>query len=350
MHVGGNQPVLNRPLSLEEVRQRNDEPAMHALYRYALITDRQEGLILVDIDTLTDGNPENNKLSRAVTFNPDGRLTGARMVRTLGHYAYVVSDQTGLQVVDLNQPLSPRLVYSTPADTLRDARAIEIQFRYAFVLDQDGMKVFDVTAMEAPRWVRGALVPLEDARNLQVSRTYAYIAAGRQGLVIVNVQKPEEPRELDYDRSEVPLDDTYDVAVAATNASFFAYVADGRNGLRVLRLVEPSETPGNFGFAPVPVPKLVASYPTAGTAVALARGQVRDRFEDETGNQAAISNRLGSRTFNREEIRRLLYYPDGELMLLNNETPEALLHHKVTPTTTIPRLRTGKNQNAGGGR
>jgi hypothetical protein len=349
MYVGGDQPVLNRPLSLEEVRKRNAEPPIHALYRYALITDSEEGLILVDIDTLTDGNPENNKLSRAVTFNPDGHFSGARMVKTLGRYAYVVSDRTGLQVVDLDRPLSPRLVYSSPPDVLRGARAIEIQFRYAFVLDQDGLKVFDVTTMEAPRWVRGALVPLKDARNLHVSRTYAYIAAGAQGLVIVNVQKPEEPRVLEYNRSQVPLDDTYDVAVAATNASFFAYVADGRNGLRVLSLVEPPASPGHLGFAPVPTPKLIASYPSAGTTVAVARGQVRDRFVDETGNQAVVSNRIGSRTFNLEEIRRILYYPDGELMLLNNEVDTELLHHRVTAGTKVPRDSSSTNQKAGGG-
>lgn len=335
MHVGGPQPELNRALSLEQIRSWNGEPPIHPLYRYALVTDAEEGLILIDIDTLTDGNPENNKLSRAVTFNPDSKLSGARMVKTLGHYAYIVSDKTGLNVINLDNPTEPQFIYQSPAGALRGARAVEIQLRYAFVLDREGLKVFDVTDKENPRLVPGATVRLEDARNLHVSRTYAYIAAGRQGLVIVDVQNPEAPVVLDYDRSQVPLNDTYDVAVAATNVSFFAYVADGRNGLRIVRLVEPPDTPGHLGFAPVPTPKLIATYPTSGTAVAVARGQVRDRFTSESGDQAVVGNRIGSRTFNEEEIRQFLFYPDGTLMKLNNEVPAALLPNQATPATVV---------------
>jgi hypothetical protein len=267
MHVGGSKPVLNRMWSLEGIRNRNGEQPIHPLYRYALVTDSEEGLVLVDIDTLTDGDPENNRLARALSFNPEGRLSGARMVRMVGHYAYIVSDQHGLAVVDLNQPLSPRLVYQSAAGELRGARAVEVQLRYAFVVDRDGLKVFDVTNREQPRLVPDAFVGLEDGRSLFLFRTYALVAAGRNGLMMVDIQNPEKPMVLNYDRSGLPLDDTYDVAVGATNVSFFAYVADGRNGLRVVRLVEPPETPGHLGFAPVLTPKLIATFPTSGTAV-----------------------------------------------------------------------------------
>ena len=36
------------------------------------------------------------------------------------------------------------------------------------------------------------LVALEDAREVYVARTYAYVAAGRQGLAIVDVTRPTE--------------------------------------------------------------------------------------------------------------------------------------------------------------
>jgi hypothetical protein len=350
MHVGSSKPVLNRMWGPEGIRNRNGEQPIHPLYRYALVADSEEGLVLVDIDTLTDGDPENNKLTRAVTFNPQNHLTGARMVRTTGRYAYVVSDQNGLAVVDLNQPLSPRLVYRSPPGELRGARALEIQLRYAFVVDRDGLKVFDVTNRERPRVVPDAFVGLEDGRGVFLFRTYALVAAGRNGLMIVDIQNPERPAVVNYERSGLPLDDTYDVAVGATNVSFFAYVADGRNGLRVVRLVEPPETPGHLGFAPMPVPKLIATFPTSGTAVAVARGQVRDRFVDESGNQAVVSNRIGSRTFNLEEIRRFLYYPDGELMRLSNDVPEPLQPERVTPATAVLRDGTEIEGQAGGGR
>jgi hypothetical protein len=268
------------------------------------------------------------------TFNPDGKLSGARMVKNLGTYAFVVSEKTGLSVVDLKDPATPRLAYHNPDGALNGARAIELQLRYAFILDREGLKVWDVTDREQPKPVAGAMVPLADARGLTVSRTFAYIAAGRQGLVIVDVEIPEKPRVFEYDRSQAPLDDAYDVTVATTNVSFFAYVADGRNGLKVVRLVEPPDTPGHLGFNPNPTPKLIATYPTGGIAVAVNRGQVRDRFVDEAGNQMVISNRYGARTLNYDEIRRFLYYPDGKLLTVSDEVPKFLYDTRTTEWQT----------------
>ena len=48
-----------------------------------------EGLIVVDVETLSDGDPDNNYLRRAVTFNPKGALDGARDITIAGVYAYV---------------------------------------------------------------------------------------------------------------------------------------------------------------------------------------------------------------------------------------------------------------------
>ena len=90
VHVGGPTPELNHPITMEKIREHNGEQPLHPLYRYALVTDSEEGLILVDVDTLTDGDPENNRLSRGVTFNPEGKLAGARMVKNLGDRKSVV--------------------------------------------------------------------------------------------------------------------------------------------------------------------------------------------------------------------------------------------------------------------
>ena len=36
-------------------------------------------------------------------------------------------------------------------------------------------------------------VPLDDARRIYLARTYAYVAAGKLGLVILNITNPEAP-------------------------------------------------------------------------------------------------------------------------------------------------------------
>ena len=71
-----------------------------------------------------------------------------------------------------------------------------MQFRYAFVVDREGLKVLDITDLAQPKPVANALVPLDDARNIYVARTYAYVSAGKQGLAIIDVEKPEAPNSI----------------------------------------------------------------------------------------------------------------------------------------------------------
>ncbi|HLG44073.1 MAG TPA: hypothetical protein VI337_03570, partial [Nitrospirales bacterium] len=125
-----------RPAFLKHKEQNQEQP-MHPLYRYAYVTDKFEGLVVVDVETLSDGDPDNNFLTRAVTFNPEGVLNGALNLTIAGNYAYIACDR-GLVVVSLNDPLKPRVVGEVAAPALLKPRAVAVQFRYAFVLDAEG--------------------------------------------------------------------------------------------------------------------------------------------------------------------------------------------------------------------
>jgi hypothetical protein len=266
-----------------------------------VVTDSEEGLILVDVETLADREPRNNFLRRAVTWNEGGVLAGARHVTLGGHYAYIAA-AAGLVVVDLDDPLHPRHAATIP---LRDARASALQFRYLWVTDADGLKLLDVTRMEAPRLVPSATLRLADARKIYVARTYAYVAAKKDGLVIVDVTRPEAPRIHQQTSFGGRMADVEDVIVASTNASLFAYVADGRAGMKVLQLTSPDSQPNFYGFSPAPKPELIAWARTPRPALALSKGLDRDRAVDETGGQIAVFGRLGSRPFTRAEMERL---------------------------------------------
>ncbi|MDC6159985.1 hypothetical protein HOV72_030225, partial [Bacillus albus] len=119
---------------------------------YAVVTDAVEGLILVDVDTFADGELRNNNVSRLTfgngrdAWNPDGVLRGARHITLAGEIAYITAD-IGLVVVDLADPANPQLA---AVREMRDARASAIQFRYLWVSDADGMKLFDVTSLRNP--------------------------------------------------------------------------------------------------------------------------------------------------------------------------------------------------------
>src|SRR6185437_8970250 len=113
-----------------------------------------------------------------------------------------------------------------------------------------GLKVLDVTQLDKPRMVPGAAVPFTDARNVYVARTYAYVSAGKQGLAIVNVERPEHPTLDQFFNAGGTMNDVNDVKLGATAASIFAYVADGNNGVRVAQLIAPENNPRFEGFSP----------------------------------------------------------------------------------------------------
>jgi hypothetical protein len=301
------QPVHPARNAGELMRKANLEQPFAPIYNYALVTDAEEGLILVDVNTLADGDFRNNRLRRALTWNPGGVLDGARHITIGGNFSYVIAD-AGLVIVDLSDPLAPNTVAIVP---LAEARASVLQFRYLFVTTAAGLEVIDVTQPLRARRVPGALLALADARGLFVARTFLYVANGAEGLAIVNVGKPTEPRLLMHYDANGAIRDARDVVVASTNASLFAYVADGAGGLKVLQLTAPDTQPNFYGFSPEPRPQLVARHATRHPALALSRPLERDRAVDETGGQVAVFGRRGSRPFNATEMRRLYLDHEG---------------------------------------
>jgi len=328
--------------------QENEEQPIHLVYGFLYVADRDEGLIVVGNDlksknlagvgTLLDGNPNDNFLTRAVTFNPEGILTGARRITMAGTYAYILTD-TRLVVVSLDDPLHPKVTAILGAeDGLIDPRGVQIQFRYGFLVDRDGLKVMDVTTPDKPRLLKGAVVPFKDARNLYVARTYAFVAAGRDGVGIVDVERPERPSLEQMFNDGGKINDTNDVKIGMTNASQFAYIADGHNGLQVVQLFAPSDNPNYLGFSPHPTPKRIAWYPMH-DALIVSEGIDRDRAVDETGNQLAVFGRRGARPFTKAEMERL-YMRDGKPFSVTDK-PESPPVADSSLVATLERWWTG---------
>lgn len=298
------QPVAPERNQGELMRKVNQEKPFHPIYNYALITDATEGLILTDVGTLADGEPRNNFLERAVTWNEGGVLDGASYLTLGGRYAYIAAAQ-GLVVVDLNDPLEPSHLATVP---LAEIRGVAQQFRYLFITDSEGLKVIDVTDPASPELLPG-MIAIPNAYRVFVSRTFAYIAAGSQGLYVVDVTNPQEMNL--YSVHSDGLEDARDVVIASTNASLFAYVADGDAGLKIIQLTSPESQPRFYGFSPDPRPELVAAFKTKKPALSLSRGLERDRAVDESGNQIAVFSRLGSGPLTESDMKNLYIDEDG---------------------------------------
>jgi hypothetical protein len=312
-------PCTPAPDPTRTQRPENREPKIHPLYGYIYVADKCEGLILIGAATTIDGNPLNNFLHREVTFNPDGVLTGARALTIVGTYAYVCCD-AGLVVVSLDDPQHPQVTAVLGQPFLDGPCAVAAQFRYAFVCDPGGVKVLDITDPARPR--PAARLPLAEAHNIYLARTYAYVAAGRQGLVILDIENPARPKFDQVYNAGGCINDLRDVKLGITYVSEFAYLADGKNGLRVVQLTSP-ETPGNMGFSPRPTPELIATYklPHGGEAVWVGRGLDRDRAVDESGNQIGVFGRVGARPLDGQEQRRL-YLRNGWPWVVSDDSHE----------------------------
>ena len=86
-----NQPINPARNAGDKMRDDNQEPPFHPIYNYAYITDAEEGLILTNVNTLADGEPRNNFLKRALTWNPEGGPQRRAPSHDRRYYIYITT-------------------------------------------------------------------------------------------------------------------------------------------------------------------------------------------------------------------------------------------------------------------
>ncbi|MGE3173488.1 MAG: hypothetical protein AB7O97_12760 [Planctomycetota bacterium] len=187
------------------------------------------------------------------------RALGVRMdpVRGKATHAYLGLEDGALAVVDLQNPVLPKLVGSRPE--LHAPRRIVAQGDWLFVADgPGGVLVFDLQKPDKPK-LAGHL-PSVEARALQVQWPWLYIADGPGGLVVADVADPLAPRaiaQVDLNAESTLPDDACDVAVlfqysrtealdalgleiGRTPARNLCAVAAGVDGLRLVDVTDPA--------------------------------------------------------------------------------------------------------------
>src|SRR5438128_1131623 len=103
-----------------EIDGNNEEQPISSIYAWVFVTDREEGLVMVTVGRLVDGDPENNFLDKEkiIRFNPDGKLAGAMHSFMAGTNLFVVG-KNGLFVLGLrNDALeAPTIIGELTTDT-----------------------------------------------------------------------------------------------------------------------------------------------------------------------------------------------------------------------------------------
>ena len=246
-------------------------------------------------------------------------LSTAVQVKVWGNFAYVLTCDYGLVVVNIDDPCNPHVVATIGEPHLSKPTEIDFMFRYAFITDAEGMKVVDITFPWRPEVTTS--VPMRDARGLVTMRGYVYVAAGIDGIAAINVENPEKPGEVRYYTADGCINDANSAVVGTIYGSAFLYVADGRNGVRIIQILSTAYGSEINGQNPDPHPRLIATYRTKGPAVALSPGVPRDMGGDIDGNQVNVYGRLGSRPFNKEEMKRM-YIRNNKLYTVPEKAPD----------------------------
>ncbi|MHB1034819.1 MAG: Ig-like domain-containing protein [Pirellulales bacterium] len=148
-----------------------------------------------------------------------------------GTLAYLAAGDSGLQILDVTDPVAP--VWLGGYDTSGQAYDVAVSGTAAYVADgTSGLVILDVTNPAAPVRLGGYKTP-GWSHAVAVSGARAYVADGKAGLVIIDVTNPAAPVPLGrYDTSG----GAYDVELAGT----LAYVADYSAGLVIIDVSDPA--------------------------------------------------------------------------------------------------------------
>ena len=178
--------------------------------------------------------------------------------------AYVGCTDGGLAIVDLRNPVLPRLL--SRKKLLADPRGMLAQGGYLYVADgTGGVAIFDLDKPKSPKLV--GTVPTTDARALALSYPWLVVADGAGGLLTIDVADPRRPKFLksvDLNGENAKPNEAFDVkllfqysrftsgrdwGLQRSRARHLAFVACGLDGVRIVDITDPNEpivfrTPG----------------------------------------------------------------------------------------------------------
>jgi hypothetical protein len=254
-----------------------------------------------------------------------------------GTYAYVADYNSGLQVVDINDPANPSIVGA--CDTPGFALSVYVTGTYAYVADYNsGLQVVDISDPANPSIV-GACDTPGFARGVSVAGTYAFVADEDAGLQLIDISEPANP-------SIVGAYDTRDKAWDVYATGTYAYVADGLSGLQV---IEKKSLPIDVQY--MDSGTLIATIPAG-----YLPGTYNLHVTNPDGGHAVLHNAF---TAFEEEVAVKMELPAGwsmislplrpEVPTVANVFPQAVVMYKYQKGAGYVRVTGGQNLEIGMG-
>ncbi|MDH7512422.1 MAG: hypothetical protein QHH14_05705 [Clostridiales bacterium] len=145
----------------------------------------------------------------------------------LGYCAFL----NGLVVLDLSDLKKPTLLSQL---YLGGGYAIAVRQKTAYVAaGKEGLKIIDVSDPKSPL-LKGGMDTNGEARDVALSKSYAFIADGAEGLVIIDISNPADPKTAG--KWDSPGE-----SMGIVVRDEVAYIADGSAGLQVVNVKDPAK-------------------------------------------------------------------------------------------------------------
>ena len=202
---------------------------------YAYVTEQMGNIKILDIS-----EPCNPTLSGS--FNPDNKGHTEEVIVNEG-YAYVAENEAGLMITNVSNPDAPTQTGSF--DTEGDAHHIDVKGDHAYVIDDKGLKIIDISnPANLNKTGSIATAPWPSTKGVTVHDKYAYVAEYSDGMKIVNITDPDNPTKATQFAHNEPgnLTQTMDVVVDEG----YAYTADAYNFIKIVQVYDP-ERPSLYG-------------------------------------------------------------------------------------------------------
>ncbi|BCG64487.1 MAG: hypothetical protein methR_P2268 [Methyloprofundus sp.] len=195
-------------------------PTISVKGNYAYVTNE------VSLNTFDISSP-----SSPIYVNTNFGLGTFVDINIAGNYAYVASNSTGIQVLNISDPNSPKVVIPN-ALSARYTSSIEIVNNYAYAMSKKGLDIYRLNTLTMEPANVGFINTPGNAVDIAVSGNYAYVADGREGLQIIDITTPSNP----IIKNTV---NTLGIATVVKVIGNYAYVVNDASDLHIINISQP---------------------------------------------------------------------------------------------------------------
>jgi len=193
--------------------------------RWLYVADGSAGLAVLD----RSASPGLTQVAQLRTGSDLLRLAQSE------NYLYGTTRDKQLLVFDVSQPQNPRLVHEQLLPV--PARALVVCGR-SLIINGQGALLFrvDISIPDEPRLIETHALR-DTARQLTVQGNRVYIAAGRAGLLIAQVDQNRPLQIVSAVERFWPMSE-FSMALGVAVRGNFAFVSQGENGLQLLNIAD----------------------------------------------------------------------------------------------------------------